>query len=237
MRLGDLTTLDVAAAPPLLAVPIGSCEQHGPHLPLSTDTLIAEALADRLAARRDDVVVAPAIGVSASGEHAGFAGTLSIGTAAATATIVELVRSAGWARGVILVNGHGGNAEAVAEAGRVLRHEGRSVLAWWPPPLPAPHDAHAGHTETSLLLAIAPQLVRLDRIAPGVTTPLAELAPSLRAVGVAAIAPAGVLGDPRAATLEAGTRLLDLFTDHLVAATAAATADDTVADPSPPLEA
>ena len=63
----------------LLAVPLGSCEQHGPHLPLDTDTRIAVALADRLAARHAQVVVAPAVAFGSSGEHAGFPGTLSIG--------------------------------------------------------------------------------------------------------------------------------------------------------------
>ena len=67
---------------PILVVPVGSCEQHGPHLPLHTDTVIATALARALAERRDDCVVAPALTITASGEHQGFAGTLSIGSAA-----------------------------------------------------------------------------------------------------------------------------------------------------------
>ena len=70
-----MTWIDIDA--PIVVVPVGSCEQHGPHLPLHTDTTIATALAQDLAARRGDCVVAPAISISASGEHAGFAGTLS----------------------------------------------------------------------------------------------------------------------------------------------------------------
>ena len=93
--LGDLTwpqAQRLAAAGAMLAVPVGSTEQHGPHLPLSTDTDVAVALAARLAARRADVVVAPPVGYGSSGEHAGFAGTISIGqqalelTAARTGT-------------------------------------------------------------------------------------------------------------------------------------------------------
>ena len=111
MELGRATWTEVDD--PIVVVPVGSCEQHGPHLPLHTDTVIATALARDLARRRDDCAVAPALTVSASGEHAGFPGTLSIGTEVMTDLIVELARSAGWGRGVVFVNGHGGNLSAM----------------------------------------------------------------------------------------------------------------------------
>ena len=82
VRLADLSWPEIgqrAAAGAVLAVPVGSTEQHGPHLPLSTDTDIAVALCDRLAAARPDVLAAPPVGYGSSGEHAGFPGTLSIG--------------------------------------------------------------------------------------------------------------------------------------------------------------
>src|SRR5690606_1146798 len=92
--LAGETWRDVADAPPhVLAVPLGSTEQHGPHLPLGTDTLVATALAHRLAAARGDVVVAPALAYGSSGEHAGFPGPPSIGQAALEPVAVELVRS------------------------------------------------------------------------------------------------------------------------------------------------
>src|SRR6185503_566786 len=78
VQLTDMTWPEVADRP-LLCIPVGSCEQHGPHLPLHTDTIVAEALAARLAASRADVVVGPSLTVTASGEHAGFPGTLSLG--------------------------------------------------------------------------------------------------------------------------------------------------------------
>src|SRR5688500_15918427 len=117
----------------VLVVPIGSTEQHGPHLPLSTDTDVALALALRVAARRADVVVAPALPYGASGEHAGFAGTLSMGQAALELVVVELARSATDSFGrVLLLSGHGGNAEPLTRAVRLLRSESRDVRLWSP---------------------------------------------------------------------------------------------------------
>ena len=217
--LGRQAWPDVATMRPLLAIPLGSCEQHGPHLPLDTDTIIAVAVASELGRRRDDVLVAPALAYGASGEHAGFAGTLSIGLAALEHVLLELVRSADHFAGVVLVNGHGGNARAVERAVATLRHEGRRALAWWP--AVPDGDAHAGRVETSLLLAIAPETVRMDVAAPGCTLPLAAILPALEADGVAAVSPSGVLGDPTGASAAEGARLLDELATVLERAVAA----------------
>ena len=191
----------------LLVVPLGATEQHGPHLPLSTDTDVARALAAALAARRDDVDVAPAVPYGASGEHAGFAGTLSIGQAALELLLVELVRSATatWPR-VLLLSAHGGNAEPVRRAVALLRAESRDVRAWSPS---WRGDAHAGRVETSVQLALAPSRVQLDRAEAGATAPLADLLPALHAGGVVAVSPNGVLGDPAGASADEGARLLE----------------------------
>jgi creatinine amidohydrolase len=93
------------------------------------------------------------------------------------------------------------------------------VLAWLPSVPGA--DAHAGRTETSLLLALAPASVRLDEAEPGDTRPLAEVMPELRSGGVAAVSRSGVLGDPRGASAAEGERLLAALTDDLVRAVAA----------------
>lgn len=195
-RLGDCAWPDVDAR--LLVVPLGSTEQHGPHLPLSTDTDIASALA----AHVPGAVVAPALAYGSSGEHAGFPGTLSIGQAALELVLVELVRSAGFDR-VLLVNAHGGNAGPVRRAVATLRAEGRDVRAWGPR---WDGDAHAGRTETSVLLALG-RPVRDERPV-GATAPVAELMPVLRAGGVAAVSPNGVLGDARGASADEGQALL-----------------------------
>src|SRR3982750_1690980 len=95
---------------PIVAVPIGSTEQHGPHLPLDTDTRVAIAVATRVTASDPALLVAPALAFGASGEHEGFAGTVSIGHEALNAVLVELGRSAcRWAARLVFVNGHGGN--------------------------------------------------------------------------------------------------------------------------------
>lgn len=210
----------------LLAVPLGSTEQHGPHLPVSTDTTIARALAERLAAARTDVVVAPAVEYGASGEHAGFPGTLSIGTDALRTMLVELVRSADAFAGVVIVNGHGGNAAAVGGAVAQLRAEGRRVLAWSPSrsalgSVGAPVDAHAGRTETSMLLDLAPGAVLTDRAEPGDLRPLSEIADALAAHGVAGVSPNGVLGDPTGASATEGRALLEALSADLMRAVAA----------------
>jgi mycofactocin precursor peptide peptidase len=160
----------------------------------------------RLAGVRPDVVAAPALPYGSSGEHQGFPGTLSIGQAATELVLVELGRSAleSFAR-VLFVCAHGGNVEPVRQAVQTLAAEGRGVRAWWPG---WEGDAHAGRVETSLMLALAPDRVALERAAAGNTAPLAELLPVLRAGGVRAASPNGVLGDPAGASAEEGERLL-----------------------------
>jgi creatinine amidohydrolase len=192
--------------PPTLLVPLGATEQHGPHLPLETDTVIVAALADAIAARRTDAIVAPALPFGASDEHAGFPGTLSLGQEALEAAVLALARSAEGFAAVILLSWHGGNAEPLARAVAAMRAEGRPVAAWQPPDKGG--DAHAGRRETSLMLAIAPELVGAERPV-GVTRPLATLMPTLREHGVRAASPNGVLGDARGASADEGRALLD----------------------------
>lgn len=195
-------------------IPLGATEQHGPHLPLDTDTRIATAVT-RAAAQRIDWLVAPAIAYGASGEHQSFAGTISIGTDALTTLLVEYGRSATcWAQRLVFVNGHGGNVSALTAAVGVLRTESRD--AGWCPCACIGGDAHAGHTETSVLLHISPADVRTDRLLPGNDAPLRELLPSMRRGGVAAVSQIGVLGDPTTATAVEGRRIFAEMVDDCV---------------------
>jgi mycofactocin precursor peptide peptidase len=198
-------------------VPLGSLEQHGPHLPLDTDTRIAVAVARGAAGAREDVWVAPAIALGASGEHAGFPGTLSIGTPALTELLIELGRDASrdW-DALLLVNAHGGNRDAVDAALARLDAEGRRCGAYHV--TPASGDAHAGRTETALLMHLDPQAVRHEAAVAGETRPVSALMDRLRSEGVRAVSPNGVLGDPRGATPSEGERLLAELTAGCTAA-------------------
>lgn len=218
---GAATALAAIAWPdvgrPLLFVPLGSVEQHGPHLPLATDTVIATAVAQRLAERAHEdgerVLVAPPVAYGASGEHEGFPGTISLGTSALSFVLRELARSASaWTARIVLVNGHGGNTDALVDAVPALRAEGRDV-SWLPCAVPGGKDAHAGFDETSLLLHLRPRDVRLDRAQPGATAPLGDLLTRLRAEGVSGVSPNGVLGDPTGASARAGARLFQSLCD------------------------
>jgi mycofactocin precursor peptide peptidase len=200
----------------VLVLPLGSLEQHGPHLPLDTDTRIAHALAAGLAARRPGVVVAPPVAYGASGEHAAFPGTLLVGHEPLAALLVELVRSARAAfSGVVLVNAHGGNEATLAEVERRCGADGDDVLIWRAA-VPG-GDAHAGRTETSLMLALDAAAVRMELAEPGCTEPIDRLLPRLRAEGVRPVSSNGVLGDPTGANAEEGRALLDALVADLVA--------------------
>ena len=217
-RLADATWPDMAdrsAAGCVLLLPFGSTEQHGPHLPVTTDTDIAVALAEGAARRDDRLLVAPAVAYGSSGEHQGFAGTLSIGQDATELVVVELGRSARvHVASTVVVSAHGGNAAPVSRAVDRLVAEGQRVGAWSPR---FDGDLHAGRTETSLMLAIAPERVRPEHAAPGDLRSLDVLLPLLRRQGLHSISANGVLGDPTGATAEEGRRLLDAAIDSLLA--------------------
>jgi len=210
----------------VLIVPLGSLEQHGPHLPLDTDTRIATAVATGAARRREGVAVAPPVTFGASGEHAGFPGTLSIGTRALAEVLLELGRDAArdW-EALLLVNGHGGNRDAVRAAVARLRGEGRRCDVYHAGV--GSGDAHAGRTETSLMLHLDPRSVRSDLSEAGETRPVRELMARLREDGVRAVSPNGVLGDPRGASAEEGRRLFAELIDGCTASL------DALLDPVP----
>lgn len=177
----ELTTTDFAEADTaswIVVLPVAAVEQHGPHLPLGTDTIIMEGYLARVRARLPPtrpIVVLPVQSCGCSVEHSAFPGTLSLSAAAALAAWSEIVRSVAKAgvRKLLIVNAHGGNSALVD----ILAHEMRAahglmiVLAAWqrfgyPPNLfseaERTHGIHGGAIETSLMLAFRPELVRME---------------------------------------------------------------------------
>ncbi|MCY3925826.1 MAG: creatininase family protein [bacterium] len=223
-----------------VAVPLGALEQHGPHLPLDTDSRIAVAVATRAAERVGRCVVAPPQAVGASAHHLAFPGTASLTDRTLADVLVEVTHtllSHGF-RAAYLVTGHAGNVGAMADALASLAEPDRGrVVAFndWPAQRDAVHrvaetrcgldretcGTHAGHFETSILLAIAPESVTMGAAVPGHVGPPEEAGAVLRAGGMDALSPVGVIGDPRGATASAGELYLEALVDLIAGGIAA----------------
>ncbi|MFP8873646.1 MAG: creatininase family protein [Myxococcota bacterium] len=226
----------VARTGSVAVIPLGSTEQHGPHLPLATDTWIADALAEGFCARVPGAVRLPALALGCAEEHLGFPGTLSLRPEHLRGVLCDVLSSLhhqGFER-AFLFSAHGGNAgplramaddlhgasgrlqlilfdewdELVEEIHALARESGVSSEA-------AGH--HAGEFETSILRLIAPAAVREEEIEPGLRIPTrgAEKVfyPSLRKN-----APSGVVGDARGADAERGRRYLECWVEKMVRA-------------------
>ena len=202
----------------ILLLPLGSFEQHGPHLPLDTDTIIIDSVATQAMRdsqiNSDEFMIAPTIAISASDEHAGFPGTLSTGTEALVQSVVAICRSASWSLGVCFINGHGGNADALPRISSALTYE-KITHSIWSLPSYDGADMHAGHTETSVMLHIAPNKVHADRIERGTVGDASALVAQMRTSGVAGVSGNGVLGDPTTATSEHGIAVMNLYSSSL----------------------
>jgi len=225
----------VAAQDGALAVlPLGSLEQHGPHLPVWTDSFCAHALAIRAAEQAAlPVAVLPPMWTGLSEHHFPFGGTISLDHATFHAVLRCIVRSllADGFRRLLVLNGHGGNIEPLGVAVRDLAHEfGIPIVATtWPMVAPQviaevlttqPAVQHACEGETSLWLALDPGQVRQDRIADSLSNPTpSPPAGFSRFWSFAERAPrTGVRGDPRAATADKGERIIAAVVEGLVAA-------------------
>ena len=204
--------------PPIVLLALGSWEQHGAHLPFDTDTVIIESVVDAAIRSVDpentQFSVVPTIGVTASDEHNGFAGTLSIGTNALSDAVISIARSASWARGICIVNGHGGNSDALKLVHSALDYENIRHSIWSLPYYEGA-DMHAGHTETSLMLHLAPDTVRMDLAEVGAVGDSEMLIERMRAGGIKEVSSNGVVGDPTNATAAHGATMLSFYADHL----------------------
>lgn len=234
LRRGQVA--EAAAAGAVVVQPIGAIEQHGPHLPIDTDSAAVAEICDRAARRTAEppVLVLPTIAWGLSPYWLPFPGTLSL----RPETILSLVSDIGSSvarhgfRRLVIVNGHGGNAGIVAVCATMLADHGlrATAVSWWSllgpglrtlAPGDAGHIGHAGQTETSVQLALQPDFVDHAAVDAGQCGDLGALrsapfagigyAPPLPAVE----APHGVYGDAPAATAEIGAAVLDRAAERL----------------------
>jgi len=206
-----------------VVVAFGATEQHGPHMPLATDALIGDELA-RAVAERIDAFVAPTVRVGCSAHHMDFPGTLSLEDETFHAIVRDLVHSLarGGFRRVVLLPTHGGNFAPLAGALEQLGDVGDlKVVALtdlsallriatvgsdeYGVPL-GEGGLHAGEWEASMLLAVEPSLVRMDRAEAGFTGELQEAIERMFAGGTKAVSENGAIGDPTRASAEHGRR-------------------------------
>jgi creatinine amidohydrolase len=235
MYLGDEAWPDVESyfeGESLAIVPVGSTEQHGPHLPEGTDHLIAEALA-REAAERTGYLCTPTITVGVSPHHRQFPGTMWVDPPAFRAYVESIVRNLtthGLDR-FVFVNAHGGNVEHLREVGRRL-HEDETAYAieWmWDESIPdlvedlfTVPGPHGGPKETAMIMHIASELAHEDRLTEARDGGLVDWGRDTgQQFGARTFFDAidntanGVLGDQTDATPEAGEQLFGAATDQL----------------------
>lgn len=239
MKWHEMTAGDVAeriGEDPVAILPLAAIEQHGPHLPLSTDVDIGAGLLDAAAAHLGAVphVVLPTQVIGASTEHLGFPGTLTLTADSLERALVEIAGSL-WSAGVrrlVVSNSHGGNKSALDEAALRIRTEFEMLVVKahyfrFPRPtnvaLPESewsHGLHGGAVETAMMLHLRPDLVRTDSIRrfPSFGEELADALSWVRPEGVAPFAwlardlnPEGVTGDATLASAELGARLVEHY--------------------------
>lgn len=204
----------------LAVLPFGALEQHGPHLPLGTDTLTAAELARRLAGELDAVLLPP-VHYGDTWNNAGYPGTVSLSAATVTAIAVDIGRAlaGSGARGLVVVNGDWGNRAPLYAAMRTLAGAGGLPAITLDHPgmdaaiaelresrAAAPGLAHAEEVETSIVLALAPDLVHRDRYVTGYPDFPADF--GTRPMQLHPFSPSGVFGDPGPATAAKGEALL-----------------------------
>jgi creatinine amidohydrolase len=248
-RLSDLTSPEIGDALAhgidSVIIPVGSTEQHGSHLPMATDSLHTVAVLDRVAERLP-ALVAPLMPVGRADHHMAFPGTITVKHETLHAVLRDWCDSFfhhGFHR-VLVYSGHGGNAGPLARiiADLVAENPSRTIIGCtdWSVyddalfPVAEVFDVsveaagwHAGELETSMILALDDRLVHMDRAAPGFLGRLDDVREKLMTQGLQAVAPSGVLGDPRPATRGHGERYLDALTESVARFFEAAIAERT----------
>lgn len=224
---------DYLAAERTVLVPLGSTEQHGPHLPLSTDHRIAEALA-REAADRSGCACTPTVNIGVSPHHRQFHGTMWVDAPAFRQYVESFTRNLAYhgLDRVIYVNAHGGNVVHLREVGRRLRDDGTGYcIEWmWDESIPDLVDdlfpnkgPHGGPKETAMIMHIDRELVHEDRLAEARDGGLVDWESGGRTHGARTFYDAidntanGVLGDQTEASPEKGRQLFEAACEQLVA--------------------
>lgn len=233
MIVAHLTAPDVARTvdgSTIVVQPIGAIEQHGPHLPLVADALVVDAVATRLEVRRPDIALLPTLSYGKSNEHQWAPGTVVLSTATLLGLLTDVGNSvsAMGARNLVFLNGHGGNNAILSTVARDLHVDAglatyvvHPFLAYVGTSTEDPLDFHAGHSESSVVAHLAPDLVHLERGSANVP------AKSGRHVGLTGSVEmgwtsdefgdgSGTIGDPGAASAEAGAAVLGRMVDYAV---------------------
>ncbi|ANY07818.1 creatininase family protein [Pseudonocardia sp. HH130630-07] len=241
LKLAEMTTVEAAAAvvdSPVVVLPAGAFEQHGPGMPMATDLIRAEAVTEQVVARLDGgAVVGPSLPVGVSPHHLEFAGTVSLSTATFAAVLRDYVESLyrhGW-RKILVVTGHGGNDATLGTVAQDLLVTHPDLQFAWSPLTPLAGGAlsgvprcevtgHSGEAETAQMLAVAPDLVHTERLTPG-TTELTQLdargAVARRTGGPKLtlrydqLTDNGVLGDPTRADAEYGAAIVEAIVQNI----------------------
>ncbi len=214
---------EIEAGRSTVVMALGATEQHALHMPLATDALIGDELARRVAERLD-AFLAPTVRVGCSEHHVGFAGTMSLAGETFHALVGDLVRSLlqGGFKRIVLLPTHGGNFGPLGEAVERLEADERARVAAltdlgalfevalagereYGVPL-GEGGLHAGEWETSMMMAVHPELVHMERAEAGYTGDMESAVQSLFADGVASISPNGAIGDPAKASAAHGER-------------------------------
>lgn len=209
-------------------LPVGSTEQHGMHLPLGTDWLTAQEIARRAGAKGPWLVL-PTVPVGVSEHHRQFWGTLWVPPEVLRDYVLGVARALAshGLRRVVFVNGHGGNTATLEEAARRLRQERiyAFVYVWWRAipevisRLIEGSGSHAGELETSVMLAIAPELVRTERYRETAEKSAPEWGKKVEGVEVGFdtldFSQSGSIGDPARATVEKGELVLQAAAERL----------------------
>ena len=240
LRLEDLTWPEVKAAIQngfdTVVFAVGSTEQHGPHLPLASDTLMGEWLADAAARRLQHALVGPALRIGCSQHHLAFPGTISIDSSTLQDLIVSYVQTLlqhGFRRAVAIPS-HGGNFQTVAEAVQRLRKQmpDKQIVTFCDLNRlievshelskefgisPGASGAHAGELETSILLFLRPDLVDMSRAEEGFTGEIAPIIPDLLKYGLVKVTANGILGDGRLGDGRRGEKYLLAWLDLILA--------------------